>query len=145
MRVSEPSIELTKEAFPVKKLSTTQSRSNITQRKAIVGARRHAKAGHWTAQTRPMLGSGHRHDEVGGKTEAMSCGGIAPVHRLVTTLGLRSRIDADLGLLKVHVPYHESDHVLNIADNVLCGGTRLEDSERLRHDVASMNALDADF
>src|SRR5690554_7467981 len=44
-------------------------------------------------------------------------------------------------LLKVHLPYHESDHVLNIAYNVLCGGTRLEDIERLRHSTAYMNAL----
>ena len=43
------------------------------------------------------------------------------------------------------LPYHESDHVLNLAYNVLCGGTRLEDIERLRHDTAYMNALGADL
>jgi hypothetical protein len=48
-------------------------------------------------------------------------------------------------LLKVHLPYHESDHVLNLAYNVLCGGRRLEDIERLRHDTAYMNALGADL
>jgi len=48
-------------------------------------------------------------------------------------------------LLKVHLRYHESDHVLNLAYNVLCGGTRLEDIERLRHDTAYMNALGADL
>ncbi len=41
------------------------------------------------------------------------------------------------------LPYHESDHVLNLAYNVLCGGTRLEDIDRLRHDTAYMNALGA--
>ena len=142
MRLTEQIIAPTQEAFPVKKLNTKQSRRNITQRKAKVGAR-HAKAGHWTAQAQPMFGSGKVHYEVGGNTEAMSYGGIAPVHRLVNKLGLRSQIDANLGLLKVHLPYHESDHVLNIAYNVLCGGTRLEDIERLRHDVAYMNALGA--
>ena len=65
------------------------------------------------------------------------------MHRLVTKLGLPKRIDASLSLLKVHLPYHESDHVLNIAYNVLCGGTRLEDIERLRTDGAYMNALGA--
>jgi hypothetical protein len=50
-----------------------------------------------------------------------------------------------LHVLKVHLPYHESDHVLNLAYNVLCGGTRLEDIERLRHDVAYMNAVGADL
>ena len=83
------------------------------------------------------------HYEVGAYTDAMSYGGIGAVHRLVTKLGLPKRIDASLSLLKVHLPYHESDHVLNITYNVLCGGTRLEDIERLRSDGAYMNALGA--
>ena len=45
----------------------------------------------------------------------------------------------------MHLPYHESDHVLNLAYNVACGGTRLEDIEGLRHDTAYMNALGADL
>ena len=45
----------------------------------------------------------------------------------------------------MHLPYHESDHVLNLAYNVPCGGTRLEDIERLRHDIAYMNALGAEL
>ena len=144
MRLRKQIIARTKEAFPVKKISTKQSRRHIKTRKAKVEAR-HAKAGHWTAQTHPMFGSGNVHYEVGGNTEVMSYGGIAPVHRLVTKLGLSSQIDTDWKLLKVHLPYHESDHVLNIAYNILCGGTRLEDIERLRHDVAYMNALGADL
>ena len=92
-----------------------------------------------------MFGTGRVHYEVGAHTDAMCYGGIAAVHRLVTKLGLAKTIDATLKLLKVHLPYHESDHVLNLAYNVLCGGTRLEDIERLRHDTAYMNALDADL
>jgi hypothetical protein len=63
----------------------------------------------------------------------------------VTKLGLPEKLDEGLELLKVHLPYHESDHVVNLAYNVLCGGTRLEDIERLRHDTAYMNALGADL
>jgi hypothetical protein len=133
-----------KEAFPMKKISIKQSRKNIKKRKTKVIAR-HAKAGHWKNQQRPMFGTGKVRYEVGGNIEAMNFGGIAPVHRLVTKLGLRTRIDSDLQLLKVHLPYHESDHVLNVAYNVMCGGTRLEDIEKLRHDVAYMNALNADL
>jgi len=128
----------------VKKITKKQSRKNIKKRKAKVAAR-HAKAGTWAAQPRPMFGTGKVHFEVGANTEAMNFGGIAPVHRLVTKLGLVSQINSDLELLKVHLPYHESDHVLNMAYNVMCGGTRLEDIERLRHDVAYMNALGADL
>ena len=92
-----------------------------------------------------MLSTGAVHYEVGGNVDATCFGGIAAVHRLVTRLGLPEAIDTDLELLKVHLPYHESDHVLNLAYNVACGGTRLEDIERLRHDTAYMNALGADL
>ena len=92
-----------------------------------------------------MLNSGAVRYEVGANIDATAFGGIAAVHRLVTRLGLVDRIDEDLQLLKVHLPYHESDHVLNLAYNVACGGTRLEDIERLRHDSAYMNALGADL
>jgi hypothetical protein len=54
---------------------------------------------------------------------------------------LVTAIDATLELLKIHLPYHESDHVLTLAYNVLCGGTRLEDIDRLRTDVPLMNGL----
>ncbi len=83
--------------------------------------------------------------EVGANVDATSFGGIAAVHRLAVRLGLVDQINDGLQLLKVHLPYHESDHVLNLAYNVLCGGTRLQDIERLRHDVAYMNALGADL
>ena len=108
-------------------------------------AARHARAGHWGAQSRPMPTSGHGALRGGANIDATCFGGIAAVHRLVTQLGLVDRIDEDLHLLKVHLPYHESDHVLNMAYNVACGGTRLEDIERLRHDTAYMNALGADL
>ena len=83
--------------------------------------------------------------EIGGNVDATCFGGIAAIHRLVVKLGLVDRINEGLELLKVHLPYHESDHVLNLAYNVACGGTRLEDIERLRHDTAYMNALGADL
>lgn len=92
-----------------------------------------------------MFTSGKVSYEVGGNVDATCFGGIAAVHRLVTKLGLADQINDGLRLLKVHLPYHESDHVLNLAYNVLCGGTRLEDIERLRHDTAYMNALGADL
>ena len=92
-----------------------------------------------------MLTSGKVSYEVGANVDATCFGGIAAVHRLVTRLGLVEQLDEGLDLLKVHLPYHESDHVLNLAYNVMCGGTRLEDIERLRHDTAYMNALGADL
>jgi hypothetical protein len=101
--------------------------------------------GRWAERPAPMLTSGKITYEVGGNVEATAYGGIAAMHRLVTKLGLVEAINDKLQLLKVHLPYHESDHVLNMTYNVLCGGTRLEDIERLRHDVAYMNAVGADL
>jgi hypothetical protein len=128
----------------VKKIAHAQSRRNSAQRRRKVTAR-HGRAGHWTAQPRPMLTSGKVGYEVGANIDATSFGGIAAVHRLAVKVGLVDQINEGLQLLKVHLPYHESDHVLNLTYNVLCGGTRLEDIERLRHDSAYMDALGADL
>ena len=48
-----------------------------------------------------------------------------------------------LELLKRYLPYHESDHILNIAYNYLAGGSCLQDIELLRNDEAWLNALGA--
>jgi hypothetical protein len=128
----------------VKRLSHKQSRKNSAKRRRRVAVR-HAQAGHWKAQPQPMMRSGKIRYEIGANIDAMSYGGIGAVHRLVSKLGLPGLIDERIELLKVHLPYHESDHVLNLAYNVLCGGTRLEDIERLRHDTAYMNALGAEL
>jgi hypothetical protein len=71
-----------------------------------------------------MMTSGKIGYEVGANIDATSFGGISAVHRLAVKLGLAETIDDRLELLRVHLPYHESDHVLNLAYNVLCGGTR---------------------
>ena len=81
--------------------------------------------------------------EIGARINAMSYGGIGVVRRLVAKLGLAGEIDGRLELLKRHLPYHESDHVLNVAYNLLCGGARLEDLGALRDNLAYMDALGA--
>jgi len=65
------------------------------------------------------------------------------VHLLVQRLGLDRLINDRLGLLKVHLPYHESDRVLNIAYNLLAGGTRDEHLEPPRNDEGYLDALGA--
>src|SRR5438876_3222584 len=77
------------------------------------------------------------------RTRAIGYGGIGAIHKLVCRLKLNRAIDRDVELLKFHVPYHESDHVLNIAYNVISGGLCLEDIEKLRNDESYMNALGA--
>jgi hypothetical protein len=79
--------------------------------------------------------------EVSERVRAMPHGGLAAVHKLVVGSGLVERLDSALELLKVHRPYHESDHVLNIAYNVMCGGQTLEDIELRRNDEVFLDAL----
>jgi hypothetical protein len=92
---------------------------------------------------RPMMTAANIHYEIAGRTRGTVHGGIGAIHLLVRRLGLDAAIDAGLGLLKLHLPYHESDHVLNIAYNLLAGGTCLEHLELLRSDEAYLNALGA--
>src|SRR5258707_4762512 len=73
----------------------------------------------------------------------MPCGGLGAVHMLVRQLGLADDIARDLHLLKWHVPYLESDHVLNLTYNLLAGGTCLEDLELLRNNETYLNVLGA--
>jgi hypothetical protein len=62
---------------------------------------------------------------------------------MIQKMGLPAEINSKLELLKRHLPYHESDHILNIAYNILSGGTCLEDIELRRNDEAYLNALGA--
>lgn len=97
----------------------------------------------WPEQAEPMLRGGNVHYEMAERTQAVGCGGMGVMHTLVQRLGLVKDIDEHLELLKVHLPYHESDHVLNIAYNILAGGVRLEDIELRRQDESFLNGLGA--
>ena len=98
----------------------------------------------WEDQPRPMLKASNLHYEMAERTAAMNCGGIGAMHLMVQRLGLVEDIDQNLQLLKVHLPYHESDHVLNLSYNLLAGGQRLEDIEQRRRDQVFLDGLGAE-
>ena len=81
--------------------------------------------------------------DVADRTRGLGVGGIGALHLLARQSGLIEAIDQNLKLLKIHLPYHESDHVLNIAYNILNGGDCLEDLELLRNDEVYLDALGA--
>jgi hypothetical protein len=91
----------------------------------------------------PMFTAHNIHYEIAERTRGIVHGGIGVMHALVRRLGLIDAIDEGLQLLKIHLPYHESDHVLNIAYNPLCDGSHLEDIEVRRNDVNFLDALGA--
>ena len=89
----------------------------------------------------PQFSAGNIQYEVSDKAGAISCGGIGAIHMMVERLGLAEAIDQRLHLLKFHLPFQESDHVLNIAYNALCDGTCLQDIELRRKDENYLNGL----
>jgi len=92
---------------------------------------------------RPALTASNIRYELAERTRAISAGGIGLIHCLVKALGLDEAINRRVKLLKLNMPYHESDHVLNIAYNVLAGGACLEHLELLRTNEVYLDALGA--
>ena len=101
------------------------------------------KRKNYSDQPQAMFQPGNLHYEMAGRGRAIGFGGIGAVHTLVTGLRLDNAINENVPLLKTHVPYFESDHVLNIAYNVMTGGTCLEDIDRLRDDPSYADSLSA--
>lgn len=77
------------------------------------------------------------------RVRGLASGGIGAMHRVAQHTGLVESLDRHVQVLKVALPYHESDHVLGIAYNVLCGGTCLQDIELRRQDEVYLDALGA--
>ena len=91
--------------------------------------------------SRPMFCASNIHYEMADRTRAIGYGGIGLVHQLARQSGLIDALDRHVHVLKVHLPYHESDHVLNIAYNAVCEGRCLQDIELRRNDETFLDAL----
>lgn len=93
--------------------------------------------------SKPMFTVSNIRFEISERPRGIGYGGIGAMQLLVRKLGLAEAIDRRLHLLLIHLPYHESDHVLNLAYNALCDGTCLEDIELRRNDEVFLDALGA--
>jgi hypothetical protein len=98
----------------------------------------------WSERTKPMLAARNIRYETAERTSGLAVGGVGAMHLLAQQSGLADLIDQHLHLLKRHLPYHESDHVLNVAYNILAGGSRIEHLELRRNDEVYLDALGAD-
>lgn len=123
------------EAFQVK------SRANFERRQRSIEARLDPR---WQPEReKPVLEGGNVQYQVAARAEAIACGGLGMLQTVVDVVGLREQINESLHLLRRHLPYHESDHVLSLAYNVLTGGRCLEDLEPRRSDEGFLDALGA--
>jgi len=91
-----------------------------------------------------MLAGANVRYELAEKAGGTGYGGVAAVHAFVKKIGLAEAIDSRLHLFKRHAPYHESDHVLNLAYNGLCGALALQDIEVRRNDEYFLDSIGAE-
>jgi Transposase DDE domain group 1 len=97
----------------------------------------------WPQQRRPMFRQPNIKYDLADKTRALNGAGLGAVQLLVQRLALADALNARLHLLKRHVPYFESDHVLNLAYNLVLGGQTLNDLELLRNNEVYLDAVGA--
>ena len=118
-----------------------QSREEVRRCKQRIESRLGERT--WAPQDKPMLGARNIHYEVSSRDRAIAAGGIGAMQQMVQKLGLPKAINERLQILKVHLPYSESDHVTTLAFNALAGGTCIEDLELLRTSEGFLDALGA--
>ncbi len=120
----------------------TRIRKQLAKRKRRIEYR---LGGHtWPQQAEPMFTSRNIHYEMSDRGRGLSYGGIGAMHLLARRVGLVEAIDEKVHVLKRHLPYHESDHVLNMAYNILSGGECLEDLELRRNGAVYLDGLGAE-
>ena len=133
-----------KEAFRVNK---SKAKKAVERKRKLANRKRRIqyrlRERHWEDQPEPMLAASNIQYELSERVRGLDCGGIGAFHLLARRTGLIEAIDRKLHLLKFHLPYHESDHVLNMAYNIATGGTCLEHLELRRNDEVYLDALAA--
>jgi len=115
-----------------KRKKQVERQQNLQERLAHKGF---ANASHPLLQDLPIS------YELADRTRVLSAGGLGAIHTMVNKLGLPDLINQRVGVLKRHLPYFESDHILSLCYSLLCGGKPLADMNRLRGDEVALDAL----
>ena len=79
-----------------------------------------------------MIAASNIHDELGDWVQGLGAGGIRAMLLLACRTGPTAEIDHYLHLFKCHCPATSPTTSWNIALNILAGGTKLQDIQRLR-------------
>lgn len=98
----------------------------------------------WPEHDGTVLRHHKLHIEVDERPEVTGMGGLILPLALCRRFKVADKIDQHVNVLKIHVPYHESDHVLAQALMLYSGGTRLEDMAMLQQDAALLKMLGAE-
>ena len=125
-----------------RKKARERTRRMLNERKRRILGRIENRPG--PERDQPMMTAANIHYELADRVQGLSSGGIGAMLLLARRTGLIGAIDSTVHVLKRHLPYHESDHVLNIAFNVLAGGKRIEHIELRRNDEVYLDAVGAE-
>jgi hypothetical protein len=83
------------------------------------------------------------HLEVDERSTVTGYGGLSLAAAFLKRFRVAQAIDDRVHVLKIHLPFHESDHVLAQALNLYVGGECLEDQASLQHDTGVLRMLGA--
>ncbi len=98
----------------------------------------------WPEDTaKPVLGLPKLHMELDRRSEVTPYGGLALAAQVAFLLNIPKILNKHVSVLKRHLPYHESDHILAQAFNLYCGGTCIEDIANLQQSEAVLRLVGA--
>lgn len=92
---------------------------------------------------RPVMRMPKLHVETDERGCVTRFGGLVLFEQFCRRFGVAALIDDHVEVLKMHLPYHESDHVLAQAMNLFVGGSCIEDMMCLQHDEAALRIVGA--
>lgn len=96
----------------------------------------------WPERPGTVLGHRKLHIELDERPDVTAAGGLVLPLALLRTFKVPELLDTRVKVLKRHLPYHESDHILSQALMLYAGGTCIEDMTLLQQDQALLKMLD---
>ncbi len=97
----------------------------------------------WPEHEGPVMRVPRLHIETEERSTVTRFGGLALVEKLCRRFRFAQVLDSHIRVLKLHLPYHESDHILAQALNLYVGGTCIEDMMLLQKDEAVLRMFGA--
>jgi hypothetical protein len=90
----------------------------------------------WPDDEQPVIHNRRVRVQIQERGEITPYGGLALAHDLAMRLGIDRDINASMQLLRLYLPYFDSDHLLTHVYNQYVGGTCIEDIAHLQHSDA---------
>lgn len=90
----------------------------------------------WPDDERPVIHNRQVRVQIQERGEITPYGGLALAHDLAMRLGIDRDINRSMKLLRLYLPYFDSDHLLTHVYNQYVGGSCIEDIAHLQHSDA---------